>query len=146
MTIHGRSETRTYHSWANMKARCNGANPDNKRYYHDLGIMYQASWEDFEVFHVDMGECPEGFWLDRINNNKDYTKENCQWISKRDSNRNRGYVKLTAEKVRIINGLRRSIRPRTSIYYAHSLIGRLFGVSSSTIYDIARGRSWSDVQ
>lgn len=36
-----------------------------------------------------MGECPEEYQLDRINNNKGYYKSNCRWATPKQNSRNR---------------------------------------------------------
>lgn len=76
-------------SWANMLQRC--TNPKATQYsrYGGAGITVCAKWHDFDGFLEDMGERPEGLTLDRIDNAKGYFKENCQWASREQQQRNR---------------------------------------------------------
>lgn len=46
-------------------------------------------WIDFVKFKEDMGTCPEGFSLERINNELGYNRDNCTWIPIRDQSNNR---------------------------------------------------------
>lgn len=79
---------RTYASWCNMKARCNNPNRKDYRWYGARGITYCNSWERYNIFLLDMKECPEGYTLERIDNDKNYSKENCKWIPKEEQLRN----------------------------------------------------------
>lgn len=85
---HGMSKTPTYNSWFAMKSRCN--NPKNEYYhlYGGRGISYTKEWDDFESFLKDMGERPEGHTLDRVDVNRDYSKENCRWADSKTQARN----------------------------------------------------------
>lgn len=87
-TVHGRL-SRTYRSWANMKSRC--LSPVNKRFhdYGERGIRVCERWLDFQNFLSDMGPCPEGLTLERIDNDGNYEPGNCRWVTRYEQDRNK---------------------------------------------------------
>lgn len=94
MKKHGFAGTVEYRAWAAMKARC--LNPNHPRYplYGARGITICQRWIDsFENFIADMGPRPDGYELDKINNDGNYEPSNCRWTTKLESRRNRrGWV------------------------------------------------------
>lgn len=64
-----------------MRQRC--LNPANKNYadYGGRGITLCERWLVFDNFLADMGEQPDGLWLERKNNARGYSKANCTWAT-----------------------------------------------------------------
>ena len=49
-----------------------------------------AEWfNNFPQFKLDMGECPEGYSLERLDNASGYNPVNCKWIPVGDQQNNR---------------------------------------------------------
>lgn len=70
----------TYRRWVSMKKRVKETSPKVAKYYLNKGITVCERWRlSFESFLADMGECPEGLTLDRINPNGNYEPGNCRW-------------------------------------------------------------------
>jgi len=86
---HGMSNNPIYKVWATMIQRC--TNPESKDYprYGGRGIGVCSSWTDFLVFYRDMGDRPKGFQIDRIDNEKGYSKENCRLVNLSEQARNK---------------------------------------------------------
>lgn len=85
---HGMHKTRTYHSWEQMKQRCQ--NPKATRYpsYGAVGITVCERWQLFDNFFADMGDRPEGKTLDRINPFGNYEPGNCRWATYKEQANN----------------------------------------------------------
>lgn len=84
---HGMRYARVYQLWANAVAR--GRGTEARKLYYDRGIRIAKRWLRFENFFADMGDCPEGYSLDRINNNKGYFPSNCRWANHRTQSLNK---------------------------------------------------------
>ena len=96
---HGYWQTRTYHTWEQMKQRC--LNPKATRYptYGAVGVTVCERWMIFTNFLEDMGERPEGKTLDRINPYGNYEPDNCRWATYKEQVHNRRRNHVVSEEV-----------------------------------------------
>lgn len=89
MTIHGMSGSRTHNAWREMWGRSRGYRKADFAHYRARGINVCEQWRSFDNFYADMGECPDGLTLERVNNDLGYSRDNCRWATMHDQNRNR---------------------------------------------------------
>lgn len=85
---HGKFKDKEYSIWLAMRDRC--INPNNKNYinYGARGITVAKEWDDYSVFINDMGKRPMGHSLERLENSKGYSKDNCKWATVKEQVRN----------------------------------------------------------
>ena len=92
---HGQVNTKIYKSWESMKRRCLNKKDAFYFYYGGRGIKIEEKWFNFIGFYEDMKDSYfQGATLDRIDNNKNYSKNNCRWVTKSEQSRNRRNLKV----------------------------------------------------
>lgn len=98
-TTHGKRHTRIYGIWKTMKTRCYNKHSEKYKNYGSRSIVVCDEWKhDFEAFYnwaMD-NNYRDDLTIDRIDNNKGYSPDNCKWSTPKQQVRNRrNTVRLT---------------------------------------------------
>lgn len=125
-TTHGMSKTSEFNIWSGMRKRTRSINDKYYPRYGAKGIGMSDEWFDsFEQFYEDMGPRPKGCSIDRVDNSKGYSKENCRWASFNQQNRNkssnhlwtlRGETKCISEWADLLGIRKDTLRRRVCVY------------------------------
>ena len=88
--------------WRGIISRC--TEPANSSYkdYGGRGIIICTEWkEEFLQFVEDMGPRPEGYSVERKDNEKGYSKDNCKWATAAEqaNNQRKNSVALTDQEL-----------------------------------------------
>lgn len=89
---HGKSNTRLYSIYSNMKTRCYNKNSVDYKNYGERGITICKEWlSSFMSFYnwsINNGY-KQGLLLDRKDNELGYSPENCRWVDSIEQNNNK---------------------------------------------------------
>ena len=136
-TKHGKSSSKLYSVWADMKDRCENKNNPAFENYGGRGVAVCDEWREFKPFlewalangyeeSAERGKCT----LDREDNDGNYEPSNCRWITMKAQGNNRRNNHMVT-----YNG-----ETNTLAQWAE-----LLGMSASTLYTrVSRGWDLND--
>lgn len=88
---HGMSKTRLYHEWVSMRRRCNKEPTCKKNLsYKNISVCdeWNKNFEPFMKWALQNGYS-DALTIDRVDNAKGYSPENCRWITNEEQQRNK---------------------------------------------------------
>ena len=101
---HGLHSTRLFGIWCRMKGRCYNSKSTQYRYYGAKGVKICDEWlTDFKAFYdwSMANGYQDDLTIDRINNDGNYSPDNCRWANHSEQMLNRSntvFVEYNGEK------------------------------------------------
>jgi len=98
ITKHGDGKNTSKHHYLykghqDIKTRCYNKNHVAYKNYGGRGIKLYKPWHHYPTYkqyiETNLGERPEGYSLDRINNDGDYEPDNIRWATRKEQQNNR---------------------------------------------------------
>lgn len=118
------TKNRLYNIFWDLKKRCYNKNSQYYKNYGGRGIIVE--WENAKAFYQDMKDSYiQGLELDRINNDGNYSKQNCRWATRKQQANNRrtnniieymGERKTLSQWIELLGLKSSTVRQRLYVY------------------------------
>lgn len=140
-TVHGLSKTRIHKEWRGIQHRCKNPSASHYENYGGRGIRVCEEWKGTEGFirfynwSMENGYTDE-MTIDRIDNDKGYSPDNCRWVSHMENCHNRGARKGSKTNVpgvtirELANG-KVSYRVNITCNYKRMYIGNYYSLEDA---------------
>ena len=91
VSTHKLTKHKLYGLWCDIKKRCYNEKSEYYKNYGGRGILMSKEWQSsFITFYNDLiGIYNSGLEIDRIDNNKGYSKDNCRFVPRIENARNK---------------------------------------------------------
>lgn len=102
MSTHNESKSKLYGVWLAMRRRCYLKTTRDYENWGGRGIKVCDEWQSYEPFRdwAMTNGYQEGLTLDRKDNDKDYSPDNCRWVNRfvqSNNKRNNHFVEINGE-------------------------------------------------
>jgi hypothetical protein len=154
MITHGLSKNPIYRLWHQIKKRCYNSADISFKWYGGRGIKMCSEWENSFVSFYSW--CLKNGWekglsIDRKDNKKDYSSENCTFVLRSINSQRRHQdspvnhkgnlnpnAKLTLDSIK---ELRNDIKNNVSV----AMLIKIYKISRTHIYRIKNGLRWNSI-
>lgn len=127
--------TPIHNSYAGAKQRCEYIEHKQYKDYGGRGICFE--WDSFFEFYYDMAPTWfEGAEIDRQDNNGNYNKDNCRWVTRDENARNKRNTVHTCDDIRAIRALYKTGK------YTQKELADMFNDSQGNISNIITNKVW----
>ena len=137
---HGETNTRLHDLWCSMNTRCNNPKATESYVYHERGIRVCDEWRVYENFRdwaLANGYDPTAkrgvTTIDRIDNDKGYSPENCRIVSQMVNNRNKRNTRMFLFKGETLTAGEISERTGTSLRLIEERIRRGWNIEDAAL-------------
>ncbi|HNL79065.1 MAG TPA: hypothetical protein PKL69_01780 [Agitococcus sp.] len=123
-----------------MKDRCYNPNKPAYKNYGAKGITVCDNWRFSTNNFIDWAwenGYQDGLTIERLDNNKGYSPDNCIWIEKKFQARNSSKAKLNVNQIKEIK--------ENVDNLSYSKLASRYNVNKSTIANILKNKTWVDV-
>ena len=132
LKTHGMANTRIYSIWSGIKNRCYNKNKREYRLYGAKGITMCEEWKnDFMCFYnwSMANGYSDSLSIDRVDNNKGYTPDNCRWADNMTQTLNRSITKYVE-----VNGK----------FYTIPQLSKLYNININCLYARAKKYGYTE--